>query len=530
MIQRSLKLKNKFNMSKLLYVLPILFLGVLPSLRPLPASAASSVSTPHVLLSEINWAGSGLSNSDEWLELYNQGSTAVDLSGWVITGVATKGEAISFAENTHIDAGGTLLISNFDLESTRTTLNVVPSMATSALSLANTNATIMLAMPDGTVVDEVSYSSPEFGSSSPKASMERNLLDLSWRTSSISLGLNDQSQLGTPGYITLTADSDTSNCVPTTVTPKFEFVMTNLYEHTKTAAQGDNLTENPIVDQPENVSNASEGTNGNGADLSETGTAVHQVITVVGADNESQSNDLQSDVIPKANSGVDSVSGVLTALPGTFGDQIAFVQGIELYFNHADWPDLSLGDELSVQGVFSESRGEQRIKIAEASAISVTGHSDLQPTVVTIAEAQNVVPGTLVQIEGDILEKDGDKLRVSDATGELTVVAQSKTNISWSALTESQVRIVGVMRHLDGEIKLYPRSMQDISSVSIVTPDETATELHTGCPPISPGIIKSASAGPWLGSGLVASSLGALAYWYAKKRKEEGFSLNPLTA
>lgn len=517
-------------MKNLIYALPILFLGAVSAFQPLPASATSGVSAPHVLLSEINWAGSALSNSDEWLELYNQGSTAVDLSGWVITGVATKGEAISLAENTHIDAGGTLLISNFDLESTRTTLNVVPSLATSALSLANTNSTVMLAMPDGTVVDEVSYTSPEFGSSSPKASMERNLTDLTWATASISLGLNDQSQLGTPGYITLTGDTDTSDCVPTKVTPKFEFVITNLYDNTEAETQNNNLTEDTVVNQPQDVSNVSEGSNGNDSDLSETGTAVHQVITVVGADNSSQGNDLQSDVMPQADSEVDSVSGVLTALPGTFGDQIAFVQGTELYFNHADWPDLSLGDELNVQGVFSESRSEQRIKIAKMSDIQVTGHIDLQPTVASIADAQNVAPGTLVQVAGDILEKDGDKLRISDATGELTIVAQSKTNISWSELTESQVRIVGVIRHLDGEIKLYPRSMQDISSVSIVAQEETATELHTGCPPISPGIIKSAGRGPWLGSGLVASSLGALAYWYAKKRKEEGFSLNPLTA
>lgn len=79
-------------MKKLVVVISFLAISVAQT-----ASAA-------VLLNEIAWMGSANSSSDEWMELYNTGSTSADLTGWKITGKGGATIALlsgSIAPNTY---------------------------------------------------------------------------------------------------------------------------------------------------------------------------------------------------------------------------------------------------------------------------------------------------------------------------------------------------------------------------------------------------------------------------------------------
>ena len=53
-------------------------MGLLLAILELPAEAQ----TPSVVINEINYATSGTGNPAEFVELYNSGTSAVDLSGW----------------------------------------------------------------------------------------------------------------------------------------------------------------------------------------------------------------------------------------------------------------------------------------------------------------------------------------------------------------------------------------------------------------------------------------------------------------
>ncbi|KKR21854.1 MAG: hypothetical protein UU46_C0041G0004 [Candidatus Uhrbacteria bacterium GW2011_GWD1_41_16] len=162
----------------------------------------ASASLPHVFISEVNWAGSELSQADEWLEITNTDGQAVDLSGWILTGCATSGNAIAIAEGTMLAAGDTLLISNYDLGSDKTTLTVQPDLVTASISLSNSALEILLVMPDGTVVDQAGDGgAPLAGLTSPKTSMVRDLSTLGWMDASSSTNLSDPTQLGNPGTL-----------------------------------------------------------------------------------------------------------------------------------------------------------------------------------------------------------------------------------------------------------------------------------------------------------------------------------------
>lgn len=159
------------------------------------APASAQTAPPDIYISEINWAGSAISNADEWIELYNGSSESVDLGAWVLTGAATSGNALAIADGFIAAPQSTVLIANYGLGNEKTTLAIEPNLVTTALSLSNSGLSIMLTMPDGTVVDEVTE---QIGASNPFVSMTR-LEDGTFAASTSSQNLLDANQLGTPG-------------------------------------------------------------------------------------------------------------------------------------------------------------------------------------------------------------------------------------------------------------------------------------------------------------------------------------------
>lgn len=175
-----------------------LLITALPAVSPLPARAEGG----SVIISEINWAGSEKSSADEWIEIANLGSTDVDLSGWKIEGAATSGQALAIPEGTVIKAKDVIVIANYDIGD-KSTLAVSPAVVTTAISLANSNLALQLVDRGGNVRDNVNDAGmPDFGSTSPFTSMERDLVTMSWKSAVASTGLTALTQFGTPAYAT----------------------------------------------------------------------------------------------------------------------------------------------------------------------------------------------------------------------------------------------------------------------------------------------------------------------------------------
>jgi hypothetical protein len=217
----------------------------------------------------------------------------------------------------------------------------------------------------------------------------------------------------------------------------------------------------------------------------------------------------------------DSASGVVTALPGTFGKQIAFIGGQQLYFYHADWPELALGDVVSVSGEFSTARGESRLKISSAEDIVVTGSEDLEPHDVDISTIATIEDGTLVRVHGSYISRDGDRLTIEDDTGSLIVFAHANSGISWSHFQSSELAIIGIVRTVDGETRLYPRSVEDV--VEVIEEEargasEYQTEGFDGA--IGATVNDTTEWGPWIGGTIVSATGAVLAYWFVKYRSD----------
>lgn len=167
-------------------------LGLLLALSVVPAlSAVRAAEPPSVVISEIAWAGSEKSTADEWIEIRNIGSEALDVSGWSLTGVGTSGSAITIPSASSIAAGSAYLIANYSMTDPKTTLIVKPNLVTTAVSIPNTALNITLLDSTGAVVDSlVDPGTPNFGSSTTFSTMKRDLSSKAWFTEAASTSVS----------------------------------------------------------------------------------------------------------------------------------------------------------------------------------------------------------------------------------------------------------------------------------------------------------------------------------------------------
>ncbi|HSS68131.1 MAG TPA: lamin tail domain-containing protein, partial [Nocardioidaceae bacterium] len=115
--------------------------------NPLQASAAST----DVVINELMYNPATGNDGDEFLELYNQGSAPVDLSGWSFSGIT-----LTFAAGTTIAGNGYVVVSK-DAARYQVTYGGTPNAVYTG-SLSNGGEAITLKDATAAVIDTVTYS------------------------------------------------------------------------------------------------------------------------------------------------------------------------------------------------------------------------------------------------------------------------------------------------------------------------------------------------------------------------------------
>lgn len=145
----------------------------IPTPSPEPTETPNQSPTPEptdtpapsrVVINEIAWMGTAADANDEWLELYNAGDSAVDLSGWTLQ--AEDGTP-KIALSGTIGANGYYLLE-------RTDDTVISDIAADQIySGAMGNAGEVLVLRDSTGTERDRVSAWYAGNNTTKASMER---------------------------------------------------------------------------------------------------------------------------------------------------------------------------------------------------------------------------------------------------------------------------------------------------------------------------------------------------------------------
>ena len=148
--------------------------SITPSSSPEPTATILPIPTKgisyppgSILISEVAWSGTIASAHDEWIELYNPGSSKIDLDGWILTDDA----------DIHILLSISMAPYSFALLE-RTDDSTVSSIQADQIytgSLKNSGDALILLDPAGGSVDSANQSGGAWpaGDSSSRASMER---------------------------------------------------------------------------------------------------------------------------------------------------------------------------------------------------------------------------------------------------------------------------------------------------------------------------------------------------------------------
>lgn len=120
---------------------------------PLSSFTAHASTPSTIIIGEVAWAGSTLSTADEWLELWNTGTTTVSLTGWSLRGAGDSNKLIPFPADAVIPPLGTYLISNYSAADSKSVLAVEPQIVTTTISLSNSVLKVELLDASGVVVD-----------------------------------------------------------------------------------------------------------------------------------------------------------------------------------------------------------------------------------------------------------------------------------------------------------------------------------------------------------------------------------------
>lgn len=175
------------------------------------------------------------------------------------------------------------------------------------------------------------------------------------------------------------------------------------------------------------------------------------------------------------------VTGVVAVLPDIFGTQYFYIvgektppaSGIQIYSYKKDFPNLSVGDVITVTGEISESSGETRIKTTEKSDMVQSGTTlDITAFPLETTEIGESVEGAFVRVSGEVTEKKASYLYIDDGAGEIKVYFKKNTGLSGSEFQVGQkITVSGIVGETRSGYQLMPRDITDI------TYDQTTEKL-----------------------------------------------------
>jgi len=167
--------------------------------------------------------------------------------------------------------------------------------------------------------------------------------------------------------------------------------------------------------------------------------------------------------------------GIVIVEPGILGKQIFYINGVQIYSYYKDFPELVVGDKVSIKGIVSLSRGEKRIKIKIKEDIKTLDQNLIVNAPLTAINKINVqLVGGLIKIKGQVIERTGQRIFIDDDTGEAVVYIKQYTLIDKSRVKEGdQIEIIGILSQNNNELWVLPRSNQDIQIFQNQKTEET---------------------------------------------------------
>jgi len=162
------------------------------------------------------------------------------------------------------------------------------------------------------------------------------------------------------------------------------------------------------------------------------------------------------------------IEGQVIVLPDVYGKSVVYLNGMQVYFSKADWPELEIGDFVKVKGAISESRGEKRVLLKNKTDLSKIDNREVNiPKRISSNDIGEDLVAYFVEIEGELLEKKSSRLYFADENDEFVVYLKKGAGISSTLYNVGdRVKITGILTKYDDEYRVQPRSIDDMENLT----------------------------------------------------------------
>lgn len=173
------------------------------------------------------------------------------------------------------------------------------------------------------------------------------------------------------------------------------------------------------------------------------------------------------------------VEGIVAVSPGVLGKQIFYIlkeDGVlQIYKHDGDFPELEVGDRVSITGSYTENRGEKRLKVSSENMITVTGWDVLMdPERTDIASLSMSEHGPIITVSGVVASRTGKKVLLEDSGSQLTIRVAEGTGIDAAVFARgAHVEVTGLLIETKDAVTLLPRSSEDVSVIPTFIAEST---------------------------------------------------------
>lgn len=166
------------------------------------------------------------------------------------------------------------------------------------------------------------------------------------------------------------------------------------------------------------------------------------------------------------------IRGVVIASLGAVGKQIFYIAdeggGTQVFVGKRAIPALAIGNIVEVRGELREVGGERRVGIARPEDVRVVGNTSApEPLSLRAREASAELVGTLVAVEGEVIEVRERTVALDDGSDEIRIVLPtSAPDAAAEIRSGGTVRVVGVLSRTRTGYRVLARSIADVTTVA----------------------------------------------------------------
>jgi len=216
---------------------------------------------------------------------------------------------------------------------------------------------------------------------------------------------------------------------------------------------------------------------------------------IIAIDNENNRDDYQivanlNDLTQIPKDTKVKIDGVVNSEPNQIAKQYFYIEdetcGVQIYSYYGNFPDLKIGDRISVMGQLSDTN-YLRVKVDSVSSITKIEQSvNFSVKKLDIKDINASYSGLLIMIEGRVSRLSGSIFYLSQNGSEVKIDVKEQTGFKRPNLEKNDfVRIQGILyQSSQGNLSILPRIIDDIQIINKYYNDNNLkiiTEFNTLC-------------------------------------------------